>query len=151
MGTAQMQLKKDCMRFFQKNNFMDTDKKDEIIGEVVNFDRLKEIILLQGNGMSMNDVVDEIRGMMRKVIDEADKTLIQQSALTGIELAEISALIKLPVRFDEMGGYFWDADDRMIAQVRGWGRLQYLPDAEKKQDNIGKFIAEAINTKLKNI
>lgn len=53
---------------------MNIDDKDKIIGEVVNFDRLKEIILLQGNGMSMNAVIEEIRGMMHKVIDEAIKS-----------------------------------------------------------------------------
>ncbi len=38
----------------------------------------------------------------------------------------------------------------MIADVRGGGWIQYLKvdDPELVQDNIGKFIAEAINEKL---
>lgn len=55
-------------------------------------------------------------------------------------------LIKAPVKYDH--GYIWDADGNMIAQVRGWGRLQYLPNPEDKQDSIGQFVADAINEKL---
>ena len=58
----------------------------------------------------------------------------------------ITELIKFPLRYDDFGGgYFWDADDNMIAQVRGWGRLQYEPTAEAKQDFIGRWIADKLN------
>ena len=59
----------------------------------------------------------------------------------------IKELIKYPVKVD-MAGYVWDADGNMILMIRGWGRLQYLPDGEKKQDDIGAFIVQAINEKL---
>ena len=67
------------------------------------------------------------------------------------------------VRFDEFGsGYFWAEDkgngDQMIAEIRGWGAIQNLfknkngsidfKKAEKYQDDLGKWIAEAINEKL---
>jgi hypothetical protein len=58
--------------------------------------------------------------------------------------------IKYPVSYSALGTYINDADDKMIADVRGWGWIQYLKvdDPELVQDNIGKFIAEAINEKL---
>lgn len=65
------------------------------------------------------------------------------------------------VKFDSLGGYFFDEKSNMIAQIRGWGRIQYLfknedgsvdfQKAEKFQDEIGEWIADAINQKLKSI
>ena len=52
------------------------------------------------------------------------------------------------------GGYFFSGEfqSRMVAMIRGWGEIQYLfedqKDAEKFQDEIGYFIADAINEKL---
>ena len=57
-------------------------------------------------------------------------------------------LIKYPVKYDNMGTYIFDADNHMVLMIRGWGRLQYLPEAEEKQDEIGQFVADAINEKL---
>lgn len=61
-------------------------------------------------------------------------------------------------KFDEHGGgYIWGEDKngglQMIAEVRGWGAIQNLfPNDQKKaaefQDELGKFIADAINEKL---
>ena len=75
------------------------------------------------------------------------------------------------VRYDEFGGgYIWGIDNKggeeMIAQVdepnkdsdavlsiRGWGAIQHLCKsnetyAERFQDFMGNFIAEAINEKM---
>lgn len=57
----------------------------------------------------------------------------------------ITDLIKFPVRADECSTYIWDADENMIAQVRGWGRLSYQKDGAEKLDFILNFIASAIN------
>ena len=75
------------------------------------------------------------------------------------------------VKYDTFGGgYIWGIDKKgdheMIAQVdepqkdyvlsiRGWGAIQNLCKeddtyAERFQDAMGEFIAEAINEKLKN-
>lgn len=51
--------------------------------------------------------------------------------------------VKLPIKF--YGGYFHDADGHMIAQMRGWGWIQYLENAEELQDSIGEWIAWKIN------
>ena len=56
--------------------------------------------------------------------------------------------IKYPVVYSSLGTYINDADDKMIADVRGWGWIQKLDNAEATQDEIGTFIAEAINEKL---
>lgn len=57
--------------------------------------------------------------------------------------------IKGPFRYDELGGgYIWDANGRMIANVRGWGWIQYMDDPEERQDTLGKFLAEALTEKL---
>ena len=60
----------------------------------------------------------------------------------------MNELIKYPVRYDEHGQYIWDADNHMILSIRGWGRLQYLENGAEKQDEIGQFVADAINEKL---
>jgi hypothetical protein len=31
-----------------------------------------------------------------------------------------------------------------VLRIRGWGRIQYLPDAEKLQDAVGELIARAM-------
>jgi hypothetical protein len=77
-------------------------------------------------------------------------------------------------KYDEWGGgYIWGFDDDMSAQmigqinqpeeikvneilsIRGWGAIQHMfptiKDAEEFQDELGKFIAEAINDKLKQL
>lgn len=44
---------------------------------------------------------------------------------------------------------FLDAENKHIADIRGWGFIQYLDSPEKQQDSMGEFIAQAINEKLK--
>jgi len=67
-------------------------------------------------------------------------------------------------KFDEHGsGYIWGIDKKgdhqMLADVRAWGAIQNLfknskgeidfEKAEKFQDDLGKFIADAMNEKVK--
>lgn len=70
------------------------------------------------------------------------------------------------------GGYIWGENQKgkgqqMVAQIpdveegeavvsiRGWGAIQNLKDLpcspDKFQDEIGKFVAEAINEKIKKL
>jgi hypothetical protein len=60
-------------------------------------------------------------------------------------------------QYDEFGGQqIWGVDSKdgmqPLADVRGWGAIQNMfsdiKEAEKFQDELGKFIAEAINGKL---
>jgi hypothetical protein len=51
-------------------------------------------------------------------------------------------------------GYVWDADGEMVADdktegnsvvnVRGWGRIRYMPDSPGLHDAVGEVIAEAL-------
>ena len=67
-------------------------------------------------------------------------------------------------KYDENGGqYIWGIDSKgghqMLADVRAWGAIQNLfktskgvidmEVAEQFQDDLGKFIADAINEKVK--
>ena len=62
--------------------------------------------------------------------------------------AQALALYKPP--FKHIHGYIWDSDNHMVAddggmmRVRGWGRIQKQPDAEKLQDTVGDLIADAL-------
>lgn len=56
--------------------------------------------------------------------------------------------ISFPVKYSDLGTYIYDANDKMIADVRGWGWIQKLPNPEKVQDGIGQFIVDAINEKI---
>jgi len=60
------------------------------------------------------------------------------------------------VYYDNFGTCIWSKDkdggSQMVADIRGWGSLQYEfkteEEAEKFQDEVGEFIAQAIREKL---
>jgi hypothetical protein len=62
------------------------------------------------------------------------------------------------VYYDEWGTHIWnkekDGGSQLVVDVRGWGRIQnefmYEPPkkAEEFQDEVGKFIVEAIKEKI---
>ena len=63
-------------------------------------------------------------------------------------------LYKPPFKFE--CGYIQDSKHRMVAdqhdgpdslRVRGWGRISYMEDPEKLQDEVGALIAEALTEK----
>lgn len=64
-------------------------------------------------------------------------------------MIEIKELVKYPVKYDGMT-YIFDANGNMILMIRGFGRLsnKFPETAEEVQDDIGYFVAEAINEKL---
>lgn len=60
-------------------------------------------------------------------------------------------LIKLPVRYDgtNADSQLFDADEFLVADVRGWGRLvsDYgVEEASLRQDEIGEYMADCINS-----
>lgn len=59
----------------------------------------------------------------------------------------MSKHIKPPFTADFNGGYVRNGDGFMFAQVRGWGQLQYEPDAEKTQDSHLQYMVDALNEK----
>lgn len=54
---------------------------------------------------------------------------------------------KLPLRYDPTGQMIWDADNNYVADIRGWGRLQYEDNPEAIQDGMGELIVRAFNDK----
>lgn len=62
------------------------------------------------------------------------------------------------VEYDQYGGmYIWGGKPNNLSmimdiQLRGWGKIQNLfktqEEAEKFQDEVGEWIADAINQKL---
>lgn len=55
--------------------------------------------------------------------------------------------IRFPLRYSDLGTYIYDTDDKMVADVRGWGWIQKLELPEEKQDALGEFMATAANEK----
>ena len=75
------------------------------------------------------------------------------------------SLFKPPFKY--LSGYVWDSANNMVCddaiqsanediatkkshgepvlRLRGWGRIQYLPNAEATQDQVGDIIAKALN------
>lgn len=53
--------------------------------------------------------------------------------------------LKFPVRYDKQGQTIWDANNMMICDIRGWGKIQFLRAPEKRQDEIGFLIADLLN------
>lgn len=55
----------------------------------------------------------------------------------------------MPLKYDEMGQMIFDAAGHHVADLRGWGAIQYHPDGEEAaanlQDSIGLWIVETLN------
>jgi hypothetical protein len=79
------------------------------------------------------------------------------------KIKDILNFIGTSVRFDDFGGgYFWgkqpNGDEQMIGEIRGYGAIQNLfldkkggcdfDNADRFQDDLGKFIAQAITEKI---
>jgi Cu2+-containing amine oxidase len=54
--------------------------------------------------------------------------------------------IMFPVRYEYNTQQIYDKEGNLVCDIRGWGRIQYLSEAEKRQDQIGEMIAELINS-----
>lgn len=78
-------------------------------------------------------------------------------------MKKVNEFITGPVEYDAYGGqYFWVKEPnggiQMLAELRGWGHIQNMFGAKGKsfdgkaasefQDQIGRFIADAINEKM---
>ena len=73
----------------------------------------------------------------------------------------IADYFKGKVTYDNEGQYFWitkpNGEITMLGELRGWGRIQQffkkngqidMKKAAAFQDEIGEFVAQAINEKL---
>jgi len=77
------------------------------------------------------------------------------NAVPDVELqARAEALYIAPFRFER--GYIFDAKNEVVAdnsdnqkndsiiEIRGWGRIGYLPNPEALQDTVGYIVAQAL-------
>lgn len=64
------------------------------------------------------------------------------------------------VYYDNWGTHIWNKEDKdggsqLVAEVRGWGRLQNefetKDEAAKFQDEVGEFIVQAIREKIERL
>lgn len=52
---------------------------------------------------------------------------------------------KKPFYYDDMGQMIFSAEGKMIVDIRGWGWIQKLDNAEARQDEVGKMFTEFLN------
>lgn len=63
--------------------------------------------------------------------------------LKAIRAAAEAAPYEAPWRYEPTGQTVWAGNTYVVADIRGWGYLQYLPNGEALQDATGVFIATA--------
>lgn len=82
-----------------------------------------------------------------------------------MEQKKVTDFISGPVTYDKYGQYFWintpNDGVNMLGELRGWGCIQNMFGAKNKnfdeesaakfQDEVGEWVADAINQKLKRI
>ena len=59
--------------------------------------------------------------------------------------------VKLPVRTDSYGMYIYDAESKMLAQIRGFGWMKQLVGEDKAHDlqkELAEFLVQRINRSL---
>jgi len=64
---------------------------------------------------------------------------------------KILSLFSFPVKLHKASGQIFDAKDRMVGNIRGYGKIQQIPDSENPQGTLGQFIVDAINEKWEKI
>ncbi|MDT0650117.1 hypothetical protein [Autumnicola edwardsiae] len=57
----------------------------------------------------------------------------------------IRETIEFPVQYDRTQQTIRDAKKMMVCDIRGWGKIQYMNKAEKRQDAIGELVAKLLN------
>jgi hypothetical protein len=66
-----------------------------------------------------------------------------------MDLRETKDLVKetvaFPVTYDNKQQTIWDSKGMMVCDIRGWGKIQFMDEAEKRQDAIGEKIAKLLN------
>ncbi len=61
------------------------------------------------------------------------------------------SLYKAPFKYDFMGQMIFDSEENLVADIRGWGRIEKLGNGIELQDAIGELMAEALNDKWKEL
>jgi hypothetical protein len=59
------------------------------------------------------------------------------------------------VKYDDNSCYVFDEDNNIILDVRGWGKISGMFNEEQSalnfHDEVGRFVASAINEKLSKV
>jgi len=55
---------------------------------------------------------------------------------------------RLPLRYESRGTFIVNDKEQNVLDVRGWGAICRLPDAEKIQDAFGEAVAKCLNDNL---
>lgn len=55
---------------------------------------------------------------------------------------------KKPFYYDQYGQMIFDSEGKMIVDIRGWGWIQKLDNAEKRQDEVGEMFADFLNKNI---
>lgn len=59
------------------------------------------------------------------------------------------SLYSSPFRYDKMGQEIRDSKNNQVLDIRGWGRLGYMKDGAKLQDEVGEYICYLLNEGVK--
>ncbi len=54
--------------------------------------------------------------------------------------------LSFPVSYDQLGQSIKDANGLLVCDVRGWGKIQFMDNAEERHDAIGFVIADLLNS-----
>ena len=57
--------------------------------------------------------------------------------------------LKPPFKYDDYGQSILNSENHKVLDVRGWGFIQYLDNAEELQDDFGRLVASLLNDKVK--
>lgn len=58
----------------------------------------------------------------------------------------VRSTIDFPVKYEPYGTCILDKNNSKVLDVRGWGKISYMDHPEERQDAIGEWIAELINS-----
>lgn len=98
-----------------------------------------------------------MRGFIREDIEKLSKeqlgklyyfmgtTLQKQHSELNEVLSAALDLYEPPFRYDLDGQMIFDSENNLIADVRGWGRIEKMENAVALQDAIGELIKESLN------
>lgn len=59
--------------------------------------------------------------------------------------SKVLQVYQKPFHYDDMGQFIFDANSKMVAQVRGWWDIKYQDDPAELQDAIGTEIVWLLN------
>jgi hypothetical protein len=81
----------------------------------------------------------------RVMAGKMDIQLLKTNTMTEEQIKLIKGLYRKPFNYDDYGQMIFDADNKHVLDIRGWGAIKYLPEAKEKQDTFGRFVCHLLN------